>query len=266
MPEMDFFKKCRPASSRTETMHLQMYRGDTLQFKAFILDGTDAVDVTGGFFWFTVKSDINDKDADAVIQKTIGAGIQVLNAPLGYIMVTVDPMDTLLLSNEETVTYNWDLQYEDAFGVITTVFIGKLTVIQDVTNFRAYNIGAGAVLGVGIITGQPLVAGVNAVQNGTALQNEVQSVHVTGAGAGTFTLTVDDPNNPGNPETTTPLAWNATAAAIETALENDISFIDDVTVAGATDLSLGAITVSFDGAAVANLNFQLMAMDVSLLS
>lgn len=130
MPHMDFFKNCRPTSSRTETMHLRMYRGDTLEFKAFILDGTDPVDVTAGYFWFTVKSDINDPDSDAVIRKELGTGIQIINGPLGYIIVTVDPIDTLVLNLDEATTYHWDLQYQDAFGVITTVFIGRLTIEQ----------------------------------------------------------------------------------------------------------------------------------------
>lgn len=263
---MDFFKNCRPTSSRTETMHLRMYRGDTLEFKAFILDGEDPVDVTGGYFWFTVKSDINDPDSAAVIRKELGTGIQVINGPLGYILVTVDPIDTLVLNIDEATTYHWDLQYQDAFGVITTVFIGRLTIEQDVTNFRAYNIGAGTVLGIGVLTGVPFVAGVNPLQDGFVTQNEIQTVHVEGAVAGTFTLTVDDPNNPGNPETTTPLPWNATGAVIEAALETDITFIDDVSVSGAASLDLGTIDVTFDGPLVANLDFQLMAMDVSLLS
>lgn len=266
MPHMDFFKHCRPESSRTETMHLQMYRGDTLAFKAFIVDGEDAVDVTGGNFWFTVKRDINDPDTAAVIRKELGNGIQIINGPLGYLLVTVDPIDTIILNEEEAITYHWDLQYQDAFGDVQTVFIGRLTVLQDVTRFGAYTVGAVAILSVAVVTGANFVAGVNSVQDGFLAQNEIQSIHVTGATAGTFTLTVEDPNNVGVFETTTPLNWNATALDIETALETNITFIDDVTVSGAANLTLGAIDVEFVGLLVANLNVSRMAMDVTALS
>ena len=265
MPHQDFFKDCRPQSSRREVMHLQMYRGDTLEFKAFIVDGEDAVDVTGGYFWFTVKRDINDPDTSAVIRKELGSGIQILNGPLGYLLVTVDPIDTIMLNEEEAVTYYWDLQYQDALGVVQTVFIGRLTVLQDVTRFRSFSIGSVGIIAVAVVTAGNFVAGVNAVQDGFALQNEVQSVHATGVVSGTFTLTVEDPNNIGTFETTTAMPWNVSAAVLKSTLETDITFIDTVSVSGAASLDLGAIDVTFDGPLVANLNVSLMTMDVSLL-
>ena len=242
-----------------------MYRGDTLEFKTFILDGEDPVDVSGGNFWFTVKQDLNDQDTSAVIRKELNAGITILNGPLGFILVTVDPPDTNNLNNEETVTYYWDLQYQDTNGIVRTVFIGKLTVIAEVTRQGAASAtGAVQIIGIAVLEGINFVAGVNDVQDGFIGQDEIQSVHATGTVGGTFTLTVEDPNTPATFETTGLLNWNATQAEIEAELEL-LTFIDDVSMSDAASLDLGAIDVTFDGAAVTALNFSLMTMDVTAL-
>ena len=266
MPHQDFFRYCRPQSSRRERLHLQMYRGDTLEFKTFIFDGDDPVDITGGNFWFTVKQDMNDLDTSALIRKELNAGITIVNGPLGFVLITLDPDDTNSLNNEETVTYYWDLQYQDTNGVVRTVFIGKITVIAEVTRTgQATDTGLVSLIGIAVLGGTPFTAGVNAVVEGWLGQDEQQSIHVTGAIAGTFTLTVEDPSNLGNFETTGALNWNATQLEIETELEL-ITFIDDVTMSGAANLSLGAIDVTFSGPIVTALDFPLMTMDVSLLS
>jgi hypothetical protein len=74
----------------------------------------------------------------------------------------------------------------------------------------------------------------------TAAANEVQSVIATGASAGTFTLTFDG-------ETTAAIAYNANAAAVQSALEA-LSNINpgDVTVAGGP-LPGTATTITFGG-------------------
>ena len=72
--------------------------------------------------------------------------------------------------------------------------------------------------------------------------NESQTVRVQGATGGTFTLTFDG-------QTTAPLAFNANAAAIRTALE-ELGNVEpgDVVVTGTGNVSTANQTVSFRGA------------------
>lgn len=236
-----------------------------MSFKLYLKSNGCPVDITGGTFWFTVKDDMNDPDSAAIITKTTANGITILNGPLGQLLVVVDPIDTDGLLLEESTTFNWDLQYQDNTGVVQTIFIGKLTVLADVTRSPGLNIGGVSVVITATTTSNPFVAGINPVQDGTPFLNERQQVNVNGAVGGTFTITVEDPNNIGTFETTSPLNWNATALDIETALETDISFVDNVTTSGALSLDLGTITVEFVGPLVSATDIPLMVMDTSLL-
>jgi len=266
MPHQDFFMECRPEDSRAKITHLTMYRGDTMQLKFVLKEDLSTIDITGAHFWWTVKDDINDNDADAIFMKELGNGIEVPYPQLGQVVITLEPSETIALQLEEARTYYWDLQYQDELGVVQTVFVGKLTILLDVTENQGFIVGSGGLIIVNQLQGNSFVAGVNDVADGDGLTiNEQQSMHVTGATGGTFTLTADDPNNPGFPETTGALAWNETAANIKAALETDISFIDTVTVTGG-DLDVAPVVVEFTGAGVTLLNFDLMTMDVSLLT
>lgn len=80
-------------------------------------------------------------------------------------------------------------------------------------------------------------------------QDEVQTVSVSGASSGTFTLTFDG-------ETTSAIAYNASAAAVETALEA-LSNIDAVSVSGGP-LNSSGVAVTFEG--------ENAATDVSLMT
>ena len=133
MSRQDFFKDSRPDDTRSKASNLEMYRGDTMSFKMFIKINECPVDVTNGTFWFTVKDDITTTDAEALIVKTTGDGITFLNPTLGQILVTLNPGDTNTLDLPETATFCWDLQYQDVNGVVQTLLLGRLKIIQDVT-------------------------------------------------------------------------------------------------------------------------------------
>jgi hypothetical protein len=91
-------------------------------------------------------------------------------------------------------------------------------------------------------TPSPLIVPVydqTCVQPGISAANEVDTVTVTNATSGTFTLTF-------NLATTSPLAYNATAAQIQTALQSLASIgAGNVAVSGATG---GPYTITFQGA------------------
>jgi hypothetical protein len=92
--------------------------------------------------------------------------------------------------------------------------------------------------------------------------NEVQTIlEQTGAGAGdTYTLTFDIPRVAGGQFTTAAIAYNATAATIETAIDVAATASavagwtnGDITVAeaGAAGVDDGTVTLTFDGTSVA---------------
>lgn len=91
--------------------------------------------------------------------------------------------------------------------------------------------------------------------------NEQQVVTLTYATGGTFTLTFDDTGS--NPQTTTPIAFDALAAAVDAALEALSNIpVAGVSVAGSAG---GPYTVTFTGALAAT-NVIQMTADATLLT
>ena len=60
----------------------KLYRSDTIVFECAVSQQKEAFDITGYSIWFTAKPQISLPDGGVgVIQKTIGSGITVLDAP-----------------------------------------------------------------------------------------------------------------------------------------------------------------------------------------
>ena len=57
-------------------------------------DGTTAQDVTGWTFSWVLKRNASDLDANAILTKTSGSGISIINAATGHVRVTIDDLDT----------------------------------------------------------------------------------------------------------------------------------------------------------------------------
>jgi hypothetical protein len=109
----------------------KVYRGDTIVLEAIITQDLVPVDLTGYTILATFKQSLADADdAPTSIQKSIGSGITVVDAPAGEIRITLSPADTIM--NTTTVTYKVDIQLKKA-GVISTPDDGELTVSLDVT-------------------------------------------------------------------------------------------------------------------------------------
>lgn len=114
------------------------FRGDTIRLLVACTrpdeDGvSQPIDVTGATAWFTAKRSITDADdATTTIQKTSGAGIEVIDSDDdNELLVTLDPEDTDSLTAK--TTYVCDLQLEENTGIITTVAFGKLIVLLEAT-------------------------------------------------------------------------------------------------------------------------------------
>lgn len=107
---------------------LSMIRGDSKTFLfAFDVDLTGASEV-----WMTAKSALADSDGAAIFQKTVGAGVTVVDDPTGTVQIDLDPDDTSSLSGPRDRLY-YDVQVLDTDDKITTLASGRLIVRADVT-------------------------------------------------------------------------------------------------------------------------------------
>lgn len=114
-------------------------RGDTWILTFNIQTSAGAPEnITGNEYWFTLKSGIDDTDANAALQigpATAGSP----NAANGILTITIAPEDTI---NLEAKTYFYDLQEVSASNEVTTLLIGKVKVVKDVTLTAPFSGGA----------------------------------------------------------------------------------------------------------------------------
>jgi hypothetical protein len=109
-----------------------LYRGDTIFLDMAIAQAGEALNLTGYAITFTAKKDIKDADAAVTtIQKILGSGIVVTDAPNGKIRITLAPEDTEDFPDVDT-TYICDVQVKKD-GVVSTVAKGTMTITPDVT-------------------------------------------------------------------------------------------------------------------------------------
>ena len=110
-------------------------RGDTWVLTFNIQTSAGAPeDITGNDYWLTLKSAFDDTDATAALQVgPVSAGSP--NAANGILTITVLPEDTELL---EAKTYFYDLQEVNTSNEVTTLLIGKVKVVKDVTLYSSY--------------------------------------------------------------------------------------------------------------------------------
>lgn len=113
------------------------------------------------------------------------------------------------------------------------------------------------------VTARTLSAGVD----------EVVSISANGAAAGTWTITITLPGN--TAVTTAAIAYNAAAAAMQTAVDdacdglevNGVAYVaGDITVANASTADAAATTLTFDGNSVTNTSIPLTTVDITGLT
>lgn len=112
---------------------ISMTRGDTASFALAFTDAAGApIDLTGLTLTFTAKERLLDLDADAIITKVDGDGLEVdVDPTTGLATLTVVPADTEGLV-DATRLY-WDIQLDDGAGTIRTPLSGRLVIGADVT-------------------------------------------------------------------------------------------------------------------------------------
>ena len=104
----------------------EIRRGDDRTLTVTASESMENADLT-----FTAKRARRDPDADAVIQKTTGAGITIAGTPFLTAEIVIEAADTDDL-DDVPVALHWDLQLQLA-SEVHTIAQGRLAVLQDIT-------------------------------------------------------------------------------------------------------------------------------------
>ena len=108
-------------------VNFEMVKGDTWS-KQFTVKINDVVeDITGSTFYFTIKEDAEDTDADAVFQEVITSLTDPTN---GIFDISISSTDS---SKFDVATFVYDLAWKNSTGTVKTLIKGKFKAKQDVT-------------------------------------------------------------------------------------------------------------------------------------
>ena len=109
-------------------MSLTVYTGDDEIYTVQVTKDGSALDLTGMLAaTFLIKTSVDDADSAALITKTLGTGIAVVNAAGGVLTVTLDAADTVLRGN---MSLACALKLKDALGKTHTVYNGPLDIVR----------------------------------------------------------------------------------------------------------------------------------------
>jgi len=107
-----------------KTVDLQLVKKDTKTYTVTITNGGVAVDISGWSLYFTVKSNYEDIDADAIITKNIVFPANASSvAGIGYLPLTMDDTDVALGN------YKYDMKLIDGTTSRETFLRGKYNII-----------------------------------------------------------------------------------------------------------------------------------------
>lgn len=109
---------------------LEVHKGDSQDIVITVKDSNGvATDITGYTFFFTVKEDKTDTDADAKIDKTVTSLSDPTN---GETTIAVSKTDTDLTVSSSTQKYVYDVRMKDTSDKITTLLIGNYKILEPV--------------------------------------------------------------------------------------------------------------------------------------
>lgn len=103
---------------------LRIYEGDSDTLIVTIGDGN--TDITDYTVYFTVKTNIDDADSSAIINKDITNHTDPTH---GITEIPILPEDT---KDETPGDYVYDIRYDDGTGAITTILNGAFKITQAV--------------------------------------------------------------------------------------------------------------------------------------
>lgn len=129
-------------NASTNLFATALYRGDTWLRCLTITDAASGstsivgnpINITGWYFWITIKKSVNDSDGQALFQKKFIVGDDVRDKPVqGIVWIEIPPTVT---DSIPVGKYVYDLQIVMADGQVKTVDFGNLVVKSDVTRNR----------------------------------------------------------------------------------------------------------------------------------
>jgi len=108
-----------------------MYRGDDKKYELEVTDKQtgEPVAINGCTFKFTWK--INKSDANYVLQKTVGSGIELTDPDNGVAEITIDAADTSSLTKK--TEYYFDIEITKTDTKVETLMEGKFKILMDVS-------------------------------------------------------------------------------------------------------------------------------------
>lgn len=113
----------------TNIAKISLTRGDTFVHRIVVKNTDETVkDITGATVRYTVREWMTGELQ--IIQKTVGAGIQLTNPAAGILDVTLDPADTAALVPGRAYSYDCEVTHG---GQVSTVQTGSMTVVKDVS-------------------------------------------------------------------------------------------------------------------------------------
>lgn len=119
------------------TADMTVIRGDTHQELLTVTDANGAAfNLTDAVIWFTVKARKSRPDNEALIQhrSDVGDAIEILDAVEGEARHTLTADETEDLDAPKS--YYFDYQVVESDGRTTTIEIGTLQVLEDITLTR----------------------------------------------------------------------------------------------------------------------------------
>lgn len=116
---------------------IEEYRGDTIKLDLAFTRGGVPVDMTGGNAWFTARTSKTSADAPVIERNTINGGISWLDQAQGTARLVIRPQDTEAIAmTSESVSFDCDIQIQEANADVETVGEGTLKLKIDVTRTR----------------------------------------------------------------------------------------------------------------------------------
>ncbi len=105
---------------------ISIFRRDSSSIIVNISGTAGVIDITGYAFFFTVKENETDLDANAKISKKVTSHTDPTEGQTRISMGTAD-------TNLDPKTYVYDIQMKDPINNVTTLLKGDFEVKQDVT-------------------------------------------------------------------------------------------------------------------------------------
>jgi hypothetical protein len=105
---------------------LNVFRGDDAVIPITITNDGSVVNITGYTFWLTVKTNEDDTDAEALIQKKVESHT---NPTQGITTITIPNSEMNLTPG----LYHYDIQMKTSGGIIVTLVKDIFKVKRDIT-------------------------------------------------------------------------------------------------------------------------------------